>query len=62
MVEGDQIILYPVRTVRKYPDMSDMPAEELNTEWVRREETVNRDTRRGISATTLAQATNQIVK
>ena len=61
-VEGDQIILFPVRTVRKYPDMSDMPAEELNAEWVRREETVNRDTRRGISATTPTQATNQIVK
>ena len=62
MVEGEQIILYPVRTVRKYPDMSDLPAEELSPEWIRREEEVNKDTRRGISASTPTQAIKRIKK
>jgi len=62
MVEGEQIILYPVRTVRKYPDMSDLPAEELSPEWIRREEEVNKDTRRGISASTPTQAIERIKK
>jgi len=62
MVEGDQIILYPVRTVRKYPDMSDIPAEELAPEWVRREEEVNKDARHGISASTPTQAIKRIKK
>ena len=60
MVEGDQITLYPVRTVRKYPDMSGIPAEELTPEWIRREEEVKKDTRRGISASTPIQATKRI--
>ena len=62
MVEGDQITLYPVRTVRKYPDMSGIPAEELTPEWIRREEEVNKDTRRGISASTPTQAIKRIKK
>jgi hypothetical protein len=47
-IKGDQIILYPVLTVRKYPDMSDLPAEELAPEWVGTEKRVNTDTRSGI--------------
>ncbi len=47
-VRGDQIILYPVRTVRKYPDMSDLPEEELSLDWIEREKKVNTDTRPGI--------------
>ena len=62
IVEGDQITLYPVRTIRKYPDMSDVPAEELAPEWMRREEEVNKDTRRGISAATPTQAMKRIKK
>jgi hypothetical protein len=62
MVEGDQITLFPVQTVRKYPDMSDLPAEELSPEWIEGEENVNKDTRRGISASTAAQAIKQIEK
>ena len=62
IVEGDQITLYPVRTIRKYPDMSDVPAEELAPEWIRREEEVNMDIRRGISASTTAQAMKRIKK
>jgi len=62
MVEGDQITLYPVRTIRKYPDMSDVPAEELAPEWIRGEEEVNKDTRRGISASTPTQAIKRIKK
>jgi len=56
VIEGDAIILYPVRTVRKYPDMSDLPVEELSQDWVKIEETVNKDKRRGISATSPADA------
>jgi bifunctional DNA-binding transcriptional regulator/antitoxin component of YhaV-PrlF toxin-antitoxin module len=55
-VEGDQIILYPVRTVRKYPDMSDVPEEELSPEWLRDEAKVNEDARPGISASTPSEA------
>jgi hypothetical protein len=55
-IKGDQIVLYPVRTVRKYPDMSDFPAEELSAEWVEREKKVNADTRPGISASTASGA------
>ena len=62
IVEGEQITLYPVRTVRKYPDMSDVPAEQLAPEWMRREEEVNKDTRRGISASTPTQAMKRIKK
>ena len=62
IVEGEQITLYPVRTVRKYPDMSDVPAEELAPEWMRREEEVNENTRRGISASTPTRAMKRIKK
>lgn len=55
-VKGDQIILYPVRTIRKYPDMSDVPTEELSPEWVEKEKKVNTDTRRGIVASTPSEA------
>jgi hypothetical protein len=55
-VKGDQIILYPVRTVRKYPNMSELPLEELSPNWVENEGKVNRDTRPGISATTASEA------
>jgi bifunctional DNA-binding transcriptional regulator/antitoxin component of YhaV-PrlF toxin-antitoxin module len=56
VIKGDQIILYPVRTVRKYPDMSDLPAEELSSQWVAREKEVNADRRSGIQAATPAEA------
>jgi hypothetical protein len=59
VIEGDQIILYPVRTVRKYPDMSDLPTEELPPDWIEREEAVNRDKRRGISARSASGALEQ---
>ncbi len=62
IVEGDQIILYPVRTVRKYPDMSDLPTELLSSEWVKREEEINKDTRPGISAPTPAEALKRAKK
>jgi len=56
IIEGDTITLYPVRTVRKYPDMSDLPVEKLSPEWARREDAVNKDKRRGISAASPAEA------
>jgi len=55
-VKGDQIILYPVRTVRKYPDMSSVPTEELSPEWAEKEKKVNTDTRPGIIAPTPSEA------
>ena len=55
-VKGDQIILYPVRTVRKYPDMSDLPEEDLSPNGVEREKKVNADTRPGIVASTPSKA------
>ena len=51
-IKGDQITLYPVRTVRKYPDMSDLPEEELSPDWAENESRINMDTRSGITATT----------
>ncbi len=58
----DQIILYPVRTIRKYPDMSGLPAEELTPDWVEREEKVNSDARRGIVALSASQALKKVRK
>lgn len=55
-VEGDQIILYPVRTVRKYPDMAGLPEEKLSPDWEQTEQKVNRDTRRGIRAASASKA------
>jgi hypothetical protein len=61
-VKGNQIILYPVRTIRKYPDMSDAPAEELSPEWVEKEKKVNADTRHGIIASTPLEALKKLKK
>jgi hypothetical protein len=55
-VKGDQIILYPVRTVRKYPDMSNLPTEELSPEWLEQEQNVNADSRTGIVSSTPSEA------
>ena len=62
MVKGDQIILYPVRTVRKYPDMSDLPEEALSREWIDRELKVNKDGRSAISAAGPSDALKQLRK
>jgi hypothetical protein len=62
LIEGEQIILYPVRTVRKYPDMSDLPVETLSSEWEQREIKVNKDTRRGFRAASASEALEQLKK
>ena len=62
VVKGDQITLYPVRTVRKYPDMSDLPAEELSSAWVKAEQKVSADTRPGIVASTPSKALKRMKK
>jgi hypothetical protein len=59
-IEGDSITLYPVRTVRKYPDMGGLPEEDLSPAWAAREEEVNRDTRQGVSASSPSQALKRI--
>lgn len=59
-VKGDQLILYPVRTVRKYPEMSNLPEEELSPSWVEAEERVNTDTRPGITASSPSAARNRL--
>ena len=56
VIEGDQLTLYPVQTVRKFPDMSDLPVEELSPEWVKEENEINEDTRQGVMAANPAQA------
>ena len=61
-IKGDQIILYPVRTVRKYPDMSDLTTEELSPDWVEKEKKVNADTRLGIVASTPSKALKKMKK
>ena len=60
VVEGDQLILYPVRTVRKFPDMSNVPEEELSAEWKARELGVNKDKRPGISAGNPSEALKRL--
>lgn len=60
VVEGDQIVLYPVRTVRKYPDMSDLPTEGLSPRWVAEEQEVNKDTRPGVTASTPSEAMKKL--
>ncbi len=55
-IKDDQIILYPIRTVRRYPDMSNLPEETLSPDWVEREKKVNADTRPGIVAPTPSKA------
>ena len=61
-IKGDQITLYPVRTVRKYPDMSDISTEELSPDWVAKEQKVNADIRRGIVASTPSEAVKRMKK
>jgi hypothetical protein len=56
IIKGDHITLYPVRTVRKYPEMADLPSEELSPEWMEREQKVNKDSRPGIHAATPSEA------
>ncbi|MEW6667549.1 MAG: hypothetical protein AB1512_20270 [Thermodesulfobacteriota bacterium] len=59
-IEGDAITLFPVRTVRKYPDMDGLPEEVLSPEWAAREEEVNRDTRPGVSASSPSKTLKRI--
>jgi hypothetical protein len=60
VIAGDQITLYPVKTVRKFPDMGDLPEEELGPGWLEKEERVNRDKRPGIRATSPNEALKKI--
>lgn len=59
-VEGDSITLYPVRTVRKYPDMDGLPEEDLPPNWIASEEEVNRDTRQGVQGASPSEALKRI--
>jgi hypothetical protein len=60
LIEGEQIILYPVRTVRKYPDMAGLPEENLTPEWEEKESKVNKDTRKGIRAASASEALKKL--
>jgi bifunctional DNA-binding transcriptional regulator/antitoxin component of YhaV-PrlF toxin-antitoxin module len=62
LIEGEQIILYPVRTVRKFPDLSDIPEEKLPPEWERKEHKVSKDTRKGIQASSASVALKKLGK
>jgi len=61
-IEGDQITLFPVRTVRKFPDMSDLPEEVLSPGWTKKESNVNRDKRHAVTAAGPADALKRIKK
>jgi hypothetical protein len=61
-IDGDQITLYPVRTIRKFPDMSGLPEEKLPPEWELTERKVNRDTRKGIRAASASEALKKFKK
>ena len=61
-IEGDQLTIYPVKTVRKFPDMSDLPEEELSAEWNSFELKVNRDAQPGITAGSPSEALKQTRK
>lgn len=61
-IEGDQITLYPVKTVRKFPDMENLPEEDLGTEWLEKEKQINRDKRSGIKAASPEEALKKIRK
>lgn len=62
VIEDNQLILHPVRTIRKYPDMSGLPAEELSSDWVKQEHKVNSDARRGIVAASPSRALKKVGK
>jgi bifunctional DNA-binding transcriptional regulator/antitoxin component of YhaV-PrlF toxin-antitoxin module len=62
LIEGEQIILYPVRTVRKFPDMSGLQEEKLPPEWEQMEHEVNKDTRRGVRASSVSEALRKFKK
>ncbi len=62
LIDGDQIILYPVRTVRKFPSMSDFPEEALSSTWVEKERLVNKDRRKGVIATSPVEALKKFKK
>ena len=61
-IEGNQLTLYPVKTVRKFPAMSDLPEEELSAEWKTRELKVNQDTQPGIVAANPSEALEKMGK
>ena len=60
MIEGDQITLFPVRTVRKFPDLSNLPEEELSPQWLEKERRVNKDRRQGVVAAHPAEALKKL--
>ena len=61
-IEGNQITLYPVLTVRKFPAMDDAPYEELSPAEEEGEKRVNADTRKSIRAKTPSQALKKLRK
>jgi hypothetical protein len=61
-IEGDQIVLYPVKTVRKFPYMSDLPEESLSPEWEDKELKINRDKRARIAAGSPSEALKHLGK
>ncbi|MDA8404456.1 MAG: hypothetical protein M0Z56_09720 [Desulfobacteraceae bacterium] len=61
-IEGNQLTLYPVKTVRKFPAMSDLPKDDLSAEWKAKELKVNQDTRPGIAASSPSEALKHMGK
>ncbi|GEM_PF-565670 len=62
IIDGSQITLYPVRTVRKFPDMSDVPEESLSSESMDMEAKVNKDKRKPVTASSPSEALKRLGK
>ncbi|MEK7812640.1 MAG: hypothetical protein AAB296_02680 [Candidatus Desantisbacteria bacterium] len=46
------LVLHPVQTVRKFPEMDDIPTTILTLKWQKEEKEINEDIRQGIIAKT----------
>jgi hypothetical protein len=60
--EDGCLVLYPVRTVREFPDMSDLPEIALGGQAVAEERQSNRDRRPGVVASSPSAALKTLRK
>lgn len=57
---GDYLALYPVTTVRKFPDMSDLPETRVSEEWMAEEREINQRREKLIVAKTPREALRKL--
>lgn len=58
--DNGYLILYPVQTVRKFPEMDDLPTTTLGPKWQQEEEEINEDIQPGIIAKTPKSALEKL--